>query len=245
VARETGHNAPDTSPTPATRAPCRRTRPSASSVPTICGRRFFHEPLPVKRAASSPSESGSGEAASRRATAATCAGSVAGERTLPAVVEDHVRLPRLCGRLLVIGTQPADVAFRLFRRAFGVERDQADEHRFLSDRLLRRVGVCSQLRRQVAPAIGIEHGGVEFVVQRFQHAHQPLLVDGLVLRVERIAAAEFFEHALYMPVSVSAGCTAYWRLRCASSCSARSGMRVVCSAVGVGKGKASKQDVLL
>ncbi len=30
--------------------------------------------------------------------------------------------------------------------AFGVERDQADEHRFLSDRLLRRVGVCCQQR---------------------------------------------------------------------------------------------------
>ena len=61
--------------------------------------------------------------------------------------------------------------------AFGVERDQADEHRFLSDRLLRRVGVCSQLRRQVAPAIGIEHGGVDFIVQLAQHRDEAVFVD--------------------------------------------------------------------
>ncbi len=45
----------------------------------ICGRRFFHGPLPVKRAARSASDSGIGEVARTRATEATCSGNGLGQ----------------------------------------------------------------------------------------------------------------------------------------------------------------------
>lgn len=50
----------------------------AASAARISGRRFFHGPLPLKRAARSSCVSGVAISASTRATAAICSGSVAG-----------------------------------------------------------------------------------------------------------------------------------------------------------------------
>jgi hypothetical protein len=59
---------------------------------------------------------------------------------------------------------------------------------------------------RVVPSIRIKHGGVEVVVQRFQHRHQPLVVNRLFLR--RPASADFylfgFEDEAAAPVAVDA-----------------------------------------
>jgi hypothetical protein len=96
--------------------------------------------------------------------------------------------------VLVFRPQPAHLAARFFRRTFGVQRDQAHEQGFAGGVFLLRVG---ERGGEVAPAVGVEHGGVEFVVQGLQHADQALLVDGFFLGAERFAAAQFFEHVVH------------------------------------------------
>ena len=87
-------------------------------------------------------------------------------------------------RVLEVGAQPADVAGGFFAGAFGVEGDEAVEQGFA-------VG-----RGEVGPAVGGEHGGVEFVVQGLQDGDEALFVDGLVLGGQRLAAAQIFASTL-------------------------------------------------
>ena len=46
------------------------------------------------------------------------------------------------------------------------------------------------------PAVGVEDGRVEIVVELSEHGHQALLVDDLVLGRERLARAKLFEHVV-------------------------------------------------
>jgi hypothetical protein len=55
----------------------------------------------------------------------------------------------------------------------------------------------AQQRQQVGPPIGFEHGGVEVVVQLAQHRHQSLLVDGALLRAQRLARAQLLQHVVH------------------------------------------------
>ena len=66
-----------------------------------------------------------------------------------------------------------------FCRALGVERDQTGQQRIRRARGSFPFALSlSKGRLQVSPAIGLQHGVVEFVVQRFEHTDQALLVDG-------------------------------------------------------------------
>jgi 2-keto-3-deoxy-L-rhamnonate aldolase RhmA len=56
-------------------------------------------------------------------------------------------------------------------------------------------------RASSRPAVGVEHGGVEFVVQLFQHGDQAFFVVQLFLGVQR-SPRRTFSSTLYMPVSV-------------------------------------------
>ena len=93
---------------------------------------------------------------------------------LRAGVQGHLlALPRQ----LELGAQPAHGAGRFLGRALGVQLDQPQQQ---------RVGVGGQ--GQVAPAVGLQHSGVQLVVQALEHAHQAMFVDHLLLGVVSIAA---------------------------------------------------------
>jgi len=48
--------------------------------------------------------------------------------------------------------------------------------------------------RQIGrPAVGGEHGGIEVVVQLFEHGHQPFVVDQFFLVGEFFTGADFFK----------------------------------------------------
>ena len=104
-------------------------------------------------------------------------------------------LLRGAGGVLVFGAQPADVAFRFFRRALGVQGHQPDEQGFGGGFPRCRVG-RSQQWGEVAPAVGSEHGGVEFVVQGFQHTDQALFVDGFFLGRQCFAGLKLFQYVV-------------------------------------------------
>ncbi len=118
---------------------------------------------------------------------------------------------RLAGyRNLELGPQPADQAALFFGGALGVERHKPFEQRvveralavFARRRRAARAGRSVtvhhfQQRREIAPAIGVEHGAVEFVVQRLEHCDQPVLVDHYLFRVERFAGFQLFEHVVH------------------------------------------------
>ena len=86
-------------------------------------------------------------------------------------------------RVLEFGAQPADEPAPLLGRALGVQRHQAFQNLFVAE--------------VVRPAVGIEDGGVQIVVQLLEHRHQALLVDDLVLGRERLARAQLFEHVVH------------------------------------------------
>jgi len=90
-----------------------------------------------------------------------------------------------CGRDggLVIGAEPADVAALLFGGAFVVEGDEAREEFGFA---------LGRERMQVAPTVGLEHGGVQLVVDLAQERDEALVVDGFLLGVQRFAGAELF-----------------------------------------------------
>lgn len=87
------------------------------------------------------------------------------------------------GGVLEFGAEPADQAALFFGRSFGVEGDQPFQNLFIGER--------------DRPAVGVEHGGVEFVVKLFENRDQPLLVNRLLFVVERFAGAELFEHVVH------------------------------------------------
>jgi hypothetical protein len=55
----------------------------------------------------------------------------------------------------------------------------------------------AQQRQQIAPAIGIEHGCIDLVVQLAQHRDQAMLVDHPLLRGQRLAAAQLVQHVVH------------------------------------------------
>ncbi len=67
-----------------------------------------------------------------------------------------------CGAL-ELGAQPAHQTPCFFAGAPGVERHQTQQQ---------RVGICRQT--QVAPAVGLKHGGVQLVMQALEYADQAL-----------------------------------------------------------------------
>ena len=64
-----------------------------------------------------------------------------------------------------------------------VQRHQAGENFFVA-----------QIDR---PAIGLGHGGIEFVVNLPQHGNQPLLVNFLLFLGERFACTQLFQHVVH------------------------------------------------
>ena len=67
--------------------------------------------------------------------------------------------------------------------ALGIEGDEAFEDLFVG--------------RIVVPAVGVEHGGVEFVVQLLEHGDEAFFVDELFLgRQRRIAGADRLRRAV-------------------------------------------------
>ncbi|TXT39357.1 MAG: hypothetical protein FD138_107, partial [Planctomycetota bacterium] len=87
------------------------------------------------------------------------------------------------GGVLEFGAEPADQAALFFGGSFGVEGDQPFQNFFIRE--------CDR------PAVGIEHGGIQFVVKLFENRDQPLLVNRLLFVVERFAGAELFEHVVH------------------------------------------------
>ena len=79
--------------------------------------------------------------------------------------------------------QPAHETLLLLRGALVVEGDEA-----LEDLLV------GQSR---GPAVGVEDGGVEVVMDLLQDGDEPLLVDDAVFFGERLAGAELFQHVVY------------------------------------------------
>ena len=66
--------------------------------------------------------------------------------------------------------QPADVAGFFFKGTLGVQRYE-----------VRKQGVGVQPRcKALVKTIGLQHGGIEFVMQLLKHADQALGVDGFV-----------------------------------------------------------------
>ena len=55
----------------------------------------------------------------------------------------------------------------------------------------------AQQRQQVGPAVGVEDGGVEVVVELAQDGDQALFVDHAFLGGEGFAAAEFVQHVVH------------------------------------------------
>jgi hypothetical protein len=51
---------------------------------------------------------------------------------------------------------------------------------------------------QVAPAVGVENGSVEVVVEFLQDTGQPLLMGEFFFGVEGFAAAQFFQHVVHI-----------------------------------------------
>ena len=123
----------------------------------------FQRPLPLKIAASCCSVWGVLPRAAARV--ASCSGRLA----------DHGCVGACAGT----GVQPAHRAGGFPGTAFGVEGDRAFEDGFVG--------------RLAGPAIGGEHGGFEFIVQRFQYCNETFFVDGLSRgRKRRITSADFW-----------------------------------------------------
>ena len=79
--------------------------------------------------------------------------------------------------------QPADFAGFFLKRALGVEADEVAEQ-----------GVVAYTSFQ---PIGLQHGGVEFVMQLFQHANQALGVNGFFFGGQLAAFFQGFEHVVH------------------------------------------------
>ena len=95
--------------------------------------------------------------------------------------QGHLR----AGTLLEAGPQPAHAAGGLLGSAPGVQRHQA---------LQQRVGAFGQL--QVGPAVGLQHGAVQLVVQALEHTRQAQGVNRFVLGAQRLAAAQLRQHVV-------------------------------------------------
>ena len=105
---------------------------------------------------------------------------------------------------MVVRAQPAHRALGFFSGALSVQRRQAGEQFFFGLGLFGRfvgqrrgcAGLADQFLRQIVPAVGCEYGDIEFVVQGFEYAHQPGLMDGLVFGGQGFACAQFFKHVV-------------------------------------------------
>ena len=86
--------------------------------------------------------------------------------------------------VLVVGTEPADVAACLFLGAFFVQRDEAEEDVFVG--------------KVHGPVIGLGHGGVDLVVQVLEDADQALVVNFAVLALDVFPGAELFQHIVHL-----------------------------------------------
>src|SRR5690606_4592303 len=86
--------------------------------------------------------------------------------------------------ILEVRAQPAHLAGSFLKPALPVERDQA-----LENVLVAKID---------GPAIGLGHGGVDAVVNFLQDADQALLVDNLVLALDRLARAQLFQHVVHL-----------------------------------------------
>ncbi len=101
---------------------------------------------------------------------------------------------------LILGAQPADEASLLFFGAFVIERDEALE-KFLFELLSRFVtsgeAVGEGLRLgEILPAVGLENGGIEVVVDLLEDGDEALVVDLAFLVGEGSAGAELFKHVV-------------------------------------------------
>lgn len=85
---------------------------------------------------------------------------------------------------LVVGAEPADVAALLLGGAFVVEGDEAREEFGFA---------LGRERMQVGPAVGLEHGGVQLVVDLAQERDEALVVEGFLFGVQGRPGAELFE----------------------------------------------------
>ena len=102
---------------------------------------------------------------------------------------NEIEFGLLCRRAetwdLIVGAQPADDATRLLLRALLVERDEAGE-----DVVVGEIG---------RPAIGLGHGGIEFVVQFLQDQHEAI-VEGVPVLTGQCggigARAELFQNVV-------------------------------------------------
>ncbi|MDO9073399.1 MAG: hypothetical protein Q7U73_09040 [Rubrivivax sp.] len=96
-----------------------------------------------------------------------------------------------------VGPDAARAAQGSFGGATGVQRHQAFQQCLHGRGAGFGAGVVGQCRLQVMPAVGRQHSGVEFDVQALQHRHQALGVDQLVLRTQRLGAAQFVQHVVH------------------------------------------------
>jgi hypothetical protein len=130
-----------------------------------------------------------------------------------------------------------------------VEGEQAGEQDGFGCRIA-VLGGCwrSKRRSEVAPAVGGQHGGVEFGVQFGEHGDQAELVRGALFGSEGAACAQGVEHVVERGETEGAGVLGEHLFAVASMASARSAMRWRSAGVRLvsasGKGKVSKQRVL-
>ena len=85
--------------------------------------------------------------------------------------------------VLIFGSQPADQAVAFFFGALGVEVDEVFEDLFVGD--------------GVRPAVGVEDGGVELVVDVFEDANKGAIVVVAVFVGEGFPGSEFFEQVIH------------------------------------------------
>ena len=92
------------------------------------------------------------------------------------------------------GPQPAHQALCFFGGAAGIQRHQAAQQGLGPGLVGRLVG--PRHGAQIGPAVGLQHSGVQIVVQRAQHADQALFVQQFVFSAQRFTAAQLGQHVV-------------------------------------------------
>ena len=99
-------------------------------------------------------------------------------------------------RILECRAQPAHLAACFFCGALGVQCHQTQQQLVARGGKFWAVGAGGQACLEVGPAVGLQHGIVQLVMQGFEHADQPGAVDLLFFGCEWAAFAQGLQHVV-------------------------------------------------